>query len=100
MSDVRRYEWRLYGDNLVEMELDEHGTYVRFEDYERLERENAELRRKLEWQPLATLPLDGQVVLFCDAGGNRWTDCAPSDWRLNGCGRPPILWMPLLEPPL
>ena len=72
---------------------------------DRLAHENADLRKQLEqagagykWQPMEKIPEHGRVVIFCDASRNRWTDCFPGDWRLNGCGRPPIGWQELPEP--
>ncbi len=50
------------------------------------------------WQDISTAP-QGKVVLFCDARGNRWSDCSPDLWRYNGCGYPPTHWMPLPRAP-
>ena len=50
MSDVKRYypDTKGFYSNIPFMDLDSHGDYVRYEDYERLERENADLRKQLE----------------------------------------------------
>lgn len=50
------------------------------------------------WQPIDTAPI-GEVVLLCDARGNRWTDCS-AFLPDNGCGLPAKWWMPLPEPPV
>jgi hypothetical protein len=50
------------------------------------------------WQPISTAR-QGEVVLFCDARGNRWSDCSPDMWHRNGCGYPPTHWRPLPPPP-
>lgn len=75
-----------------------NGQYVIADFARSLERENAELRKQLEWQPIETAPKDGRVLIFCDDGGNRWTDNSPGYWEENGCGRPPIAWRELPEP--
>ena len=46
MSDVKRYD--MVGEFYPNIEELSDGDYVRFKDYERLERECAELRKKLE----------------------------------------------------
>lgn len=53
--------------------------------------------RLREWRPIESAPWD-EVVLLCDANGNRWTDCAPGH-PANGCGMPAIAFMPLPAPP-
>lgn len=54
-------------------------------------------QREREWQPIETAPESSLVILFCDARGNRWTDCA--DNRHEMCGFPATHWMPLPQPP-
>lgn len=51
-----------------------------------------------EWRPIDTVPNTGQVVLFCDPLGNRWTGCA-YDWNEPVCGMPASSWVPLPPPP-
>ena len=50
------------------------------------------------WRPIESAPEGGEVVLLCDAYGNRWSDCSPGV-PANGCGYPAILWQPLPAAP-
>ena len=87
------------------------GDYVRYEDYEALEKQRG-------WQPIATAPKDNTRILVCggtfstgDHEAMESTGVGIARWR-NGCGwlddseydgneiwREPTLWMPLPAKP-
>lgn len=59
------------------------------------------LELPLGWQPIETAPDGGVVVLFCDARGNRWSECSFGEHLhdVTATGYPPTHWMPLPPPP-
>ena len=55
--------------------------------------------RLREWRPISTGPNGSdEVVLLCDANGNRCADCWPG-LPVNGCGYPAVAYMPTPAPP-
>lgn len=78
------------------------------DEIERLSRENAELRKKLEWQPIATAPRTGIALLLAQPWRSgydtRLIGHYANGWVIHD-GRElwdvePTHWMPLPEPPL
>jgi hypothetical protein len=59
--------------------------------------EDAARMRASPWRNLKSAP-SGEVIMFCDARGNRWIDVHPGH-PANSLGYPPTCWMPLPEGP-
>lgn len=59
--------------------------------------EDAARLRASPWRKLETAPR-GEVIMYCDARGNRWIDVHPGH-PANSLGYPPTCWMPLPDGP-